>query len=36
MDAISSLCMNAHDARLDYAQRMVAVFLNGVRTVHAT
>ncbi len=31
MDAISSLCMNAHDKRLDYAQRMVAVFLSGLR-----
>lgn len=31
MDAISSLCMNAHDGRLDYAQRMVGVFLNGLR-----
>lgn len=31
MDAISSLCMNAYDIRLDYAQRMVGVFLDGVR-----
>jgi AcrR family transcriptional regulator len=31
MDAISSLCMHAHDTRLDYAQRMVALFLDGLR-----
>jgi len=31
MDAISSLCMHAHDRRLAYAQRMVEVFLDGVR-----
>lgn len=31
MDAISSLCMHAHDGRLDYAQRMVAVLLDGLR-----
>lgn len=31
MDAVSSLCLNAHDKRLDYAQRMAAVFLHGLR-----
>lgn len=31
MDAISSLCMHAHDTRLAYAQRMVEVFLDGMR-----
>lgn len=31
MDAVSSLCLSAHDKRLEYAQRMVAVFLHGLR-----
>lgn len=31
MDAISSLIMNAYDGSIDYAQRMVMIFLNGAR-----
>lgn len=31
MDAVSSLCMGAHDARPEYAQRMVALFVDGLR-----
>lgn len=32
MDAISSLCMNAYDGRLDYAQRMAGILVNGIRS----
>ncbi len=31
MDAVSSLCMGAHDTRLDYAQRMVGLFVDALR-----
>ena len=31
MDAVSSLCMAAHDKRLDYAQRMVALLVDALR-----
>lgn len=31
MDAVSSLCLSAHDKRVEYAQRMVAIFLHGLR-----
>ena len=31
LDAVSSLCLAAHDTRLDYAQRMVALFADGLR-----
>lgn len=31
MDAVSSLCLAAHDTRLEYAQRMVSLFLDSLR-----
>ena len=31
MDAVSNLCMAAHDKRLDYAQRMVALLVDALR-----
>ncbi len=31
LDAVSSLCLAAHDTRLDYAQRMVALFADSLR-----
>src|SRR5690606_5174159 len=31
MDAVSSLCLAAHDTRLEYAQRMVRLFLDSLR-----